>query len=238
MTVEGISTRIRGRPARMSRRMPCREQERRMSAVRCQMMVCSCRCLHVNRLGVPRFDCIAYRNTLILVRRCSPQKNMTPKWLQLVRAVPSNPHIARDALTVAFLVGATRDSLEERAVSPGAGRHELGALIAEFVEQAPPGQVVSISRCGAIRQPVVRLLDAAYSSAARHVVTSESQGRRTLIVEAEFAPSVVLSGSSLADKLFEELGNSICAGKFSYRRGRYDVFNDEERQFIDEATMP
>ncbi len=194
--------------------------------------------LHVNRLGFPRFDRIAFGNMRILVRRCFPQKNMTPKWLQLVRAVPSNPHIARDALTVVFLVGATRDSLEERAVSPETGRHELGALIAEFVEQAPSGQVVSISRCGAIRQPVVRLLDAGYSSAARHAVTSESQRLRTLIVEAEFASSVVLSGSSLADKLFEELGSAICAGKFSYRRGRYDVFNDKERRFIDEATLP
>lgn len=163
---------------------------------------------------------------------------MTPKWLQLVRAVPSNPHIARDALTVAFLVGATHDSLEEGAVSPETSRHELGSLISEFVEQAPPGQVVSISRCGAIRQPVVRLLDAGYSSAAPHAVSSESQGRRSLIVEAEFASSVVLSGSSIAHKLFEELGSAICARKFSYRRGRYDVFNDEERRFIAEATMP
>ncbi len=163
---------------------------------------------------------------------------MTPKWLQLIRAVPSNPHIARDALTVTFLVGGSRAALEKREVLAEAARLELSGLIKGFVEQAPEQHVVSISRCGAIRQPVVRLLDARYSSAALHAVQSETQSRRTLIVESEFAPSGSLSVSSLTERLFQELGTALCAGRFSYRRGSYDSFNDEEILFIEDTTQP
>jgi len=160
---------------------------------------------------------------------------MTPKWLRLLQALPAYPNIARQRLTVAFYMGSARESLEVREVSVDEARHELENLIDAFIEQAPPEKTVRIFRCGSINQPVVELLDARYCSATPHGIESKSQGRRTLIFDPEFAPTGAPSVNGVAEKVFQELGEQLCAGRFSYNNGSYRAFAEKERQFIQES---
>ena len=157
---------------------------------------------------------------------------MTPKWIQILRSVSSSPAIARDAVTVVFLVGGSRDFLESVEVPPEKALQELLSLIGSFVDEAPDEYVVSLSRCGIIHQPVVRLVPAAYCSASPHAIHSLIQGRRTVVVEPEFAVEA-LTASSLASYFYDHIGSEICAGRFSYRHGRYRPFDKAEKDFIE-----
>jgi hypothetical protein len=163
---------------------------------------------------------------------------MNPKWLEMHRAIPANPHIAHENLTVSFHLGGMRESLEEKAVSSDEAKRELTALIYSVVEHTPPQHVARVFRCAKIGQPVITLLGASASSGAVHAIASATQARQTLVVDPEFATATPVSIQSLVDCLFEELGSDICSARFSYSKGAYHPFTQPERQFIEDSTQP
>jgi hypothetical protein len=158
---------------------------------------------------------------------------MPLKWFQLIQALPGHPEIARENLAIAFLVGAVRTSLERRTTLPEIGRRELFNLLTSFVDDTPKEHVVSIIRCAHIQQPVVRLLPSGYRSP--HGLDSIKQGRRTVLLDSEFATGQT-SVSGLTEQLFQELGKAICEGRFSFRSGDYHFFNNDELDFIKGST--
>lgn len=157
---------------------------------------------------------------------------MDPKWLSLHRAIPGNPDIALENLTVNFHVGGSRTSLEESSVSPEEAKRELKALISSIIDLTPPQHVARLFRCGKISQPVITLLSANASVGAVHAFESKAQARRTLVIDPEFASSSPVSVAALVECLFRELGADLCAGRFSYSKGKYRPFTQREKQFI------
>lgn len=160
---------------------------------------------------------------------------MPPKWFQLIKALPGNPRIAREHLSIVFLVGAMRASLETRATSPESGRRELFTLLTSFVNDTPKEHVVSVLRCAYISKPVVRVIPSHYTSDSMPGLDSAIQRRRTVFLSQEFVngqPSV----AGLTEQLFQEIGTPICEGRFSFRSGDYHFFNGEEIDFIEGST--
>ena len=163
---------------------------------------------------------------------------MTPTWLLLMRALPAHPKIARERLTVAFYLGSSRSTSEHCKMTPQEVRQELIRLIGSFVDHVPQGYAVRIFRCGAIHQPVVELIDARSAGSSNHALESKVQGRRTFIVDPEFAaPASSLTASSLTERMLQEFESDVCAGRFSFEKGHYREFSDEERKFIEDAIQ-
>jgi hypothetical protein len=160
---------------------------------------------------------------------------MQPKWFQLIKALPGRPDIARENLGVAFLVGAVRNSFDNRATSPEIARRELLNLLTSFVDDTPKDCAVAITRCAHIKKPVIMLIHSSFTKGSAHGLDSVPQGRRTVVLDAEFA-SCHNSVSGLVEKLFQELGNAICERKFSFRSGNFHCFNNVEIDFIEGST--
>jgi hypothetical protein len=163
---------------------------------------------------------------------------MDPKWLRMHRAIPANPDIAFENLTISFYLGGMRDSLEEKIVSSDEAKRELAALVSSVVEHTPSQHVARIFCCAKIGQPVITLLGAGASVGTMHAIESETQARRTLVVDPEFATASPVSIQSLVNLLFMEVGSDICAARFSYSRGRYHPFTEREKQFITDSIEP
>jgi len=160
---------------------------------------------------------------------------MSPKWFQIIQALPGHPGIAREHLAIVFLVGGMRNSLDSRVTSPETARRELFSLLTSFVDETPQEHVVSIFRCANINKPVVRLLSSDHAHYSSHGLDSSIQGRRTVLLDSEFAvgqPSV----PGVTEQLFQELGTAICKGRFSFRAGDYQTYTDYERDFIEGST--
>ena len=147
------------------------------------------------------------------------------------------PQIAREAPTIAFFIAANRESLESRACSSDDARRELEVLISSFVDDVPSDRIVKVYRCGMIGQPVGKLVDPNQIYPSRHSIESKAQGRKTVIVDQEFDPHGALTISGLADQLLQELGPTICSGRFSYDDGEYHPLTDAERRFIEDSTL-
>jgi hypothetical protein len=160
---------------------------------------------------------------------------MSPKWFQIIQALPGHPEIARGNLAVAFLVGAVRTSFDNLPTSPEIARQELSNLLTSFVDDTPKEYAISIIRCAHIGQPVVGLTPSGYAKGSSHGLDSVLQGRRTVLLDAEFA-TVHTSTSGLIEQLFQELGNAIRERKFSFRSGDFHYFNRVEIDFIEGST--
>jgi hypothetical protein len=157
---------------------------------------------------------------------------MTPFWFQLLRALRTEPRIAREGSpTIAFLVGATQLDLGVEEIAPDDARRALIDLLAGFLNDAPTSHVSHISRCPVIGQPVLR-------SVADEIVPyypaieSEKQQRHTIVLDPEFAGELRPSVGGVAGRLFQELGAHLCGARFSFDQGTYRRFDSYERDFI------
>ncbi len=150
-----------------------------------------------------------------------------------------------EAPTVPFVVGALRMPIGSVIEDDEECIAELAALIGELIDNTPEGYVLQLRRCGGLRQqpgqpgePVIEafreaeVLKSPYSMGQE--MTSESQGRVTMLVFDEFL-SEGYDADSIATALFEELGEYILASRFSFREGSYQRFNDDDRGIVNSA---
>lgn len=160
---------------------------------------------------------------------------MTPPWFRLLQDLRNEPRIAREAPTLAFLLGATQFPLEAKEIAENEARGALAGLLASFVDETPVDRVVHITRCSLIHEPVVRLLPADYAAYAKHGLESTTQKRRTVMLDEEFADASRASIDHVGARLFQAVGKPVCSGCFSFSKGAYYPFDDYERRVIRES---
>jgi hypothetical protein len=161
-----------------------------------------------------------------------------PRWFQLIKA--HNETRGGKALTIPFLIGSLReDPGDISSMSPESAKNRIIDLLNRFLEHTPRDHVVKIYRCPELGgQPVANHFSSSDATLLKGVVLLEpnSQGRRTLVVSADFAPSGSVTISSLADQLYGDLYADICAARFSFIggiSGKYERFSSDNLAFIE-----
>lgn len=122
--------------------------------------------------------------------------------------------------------------LKVRSISEDDVRGALTELVTSLVNDMPAQQLVHVTRCAVLGEPVVRPLASRLADYYKHGLESETQKRRTVILDEEFADKASASTDYMVDRLFEELGPQLCAGRFSFEKGNYRPFDDYELDFI------
>lgn len=158
---------------------------------------------------------------------------MTPKWFQLIRA---QQLCGRAALTIPFLIGASRERLSSAPMPLDTARRETAAILNSFLDETPATHAVSIYRCPDICQPVATHFYSAYSVPKAQAFESQSQRRPTLYIAPELFRHRALTLADLAKQLFQELHPVLCAGQFSFLANTYATFTADDLKFIQFST--
>lgn len=162
---------------------------------------------------------------------------MQSKWFQLLYEQQYGHGITthgpasgnRVGLTPSFLIGAMRTPL-----GTASGRGELTALLESMRDSVSGKQVVSIRECNNLHQPIASLTEEAMGHLGDAVLLSDGSPSK-LYAWAQYFARTSRDVNSLADGLWNILGSSICEGRFSYRDGTWQEFNDHDLAFIRRA---
>jgi hypothetical protein len=137
---------------------------------------------------------------------------MWPEWFRLVLHYSESVSYAP---TIPFVVGALRNPVgspindEEKCVK------ELKDLLTSVIEEAPAGYFLQLHRCKQIHQPVLAPFVEAYHIPGNPVF-STTQNRQTLVMDDEFVDDEPSPAVSIAEILWDELGETILYGRFSF----------------------
>jgi len=158
---------------------------------------------------------------------------VTPWWFQLLKALRQETRIAREGSpTLGFLVGAMQSDLALNHLAEDQARASLSELITSLVTEMPPNELVHITRCSVLHEPVVRPSGPHLAPYYKHGLESNSQQRRTVLLDEEFADQTSASIDFVTDRLFRELKPNLCAGRFSFAGQGYRPFDAYEQDFI------
>ena len=164
---------------------------------------------------------------------------MQSKWFQLLHEQKYGDGITahgaasggRLGLTPSFLLGAMR-------TPPGAvrslasSRGELTALL-ESMRGNVSGELVGIAECQSLHQPTMRLMGNGLGQG--DAVPPSDGSRSNLYAWPQYFARVSRDVESLADGLWNILEPSILGGRFSYRGGTWQEFNEDDLAFIRRA---
>lgn len=161
---------------------------------------------------------------------------MQPKWFRLLYEQQYGHAISVHGgvgLTPSFLVGAMRTPPgEPRDVISSRG--ELSALL-ESMRDNVSGKLVGIGECRNLRQPRASLAEVgALGHLGDAVLLSDGSPSKLYAWRQYFArPSRDIE--SLGDGLWNLLESSISEGRFSYRGGTWQKFDEDDLAFIRRA---
>jgi len=164
---------------------------------------------------------------------------MQSKWFQLLHEQKYGDGITahgaasggRLGLTPSFLLGAMRTPVGA-VRSLASSRGELTDLL-ESMRDNVSGELVGIAECQSLHQPTIRLLGNGLGQG--DAVPPSDGSRSNLYAWPQYFARVSRDVESLADGLWSILEPSILGGRFSYRGGTWQEFNEDDLAFIRRA---
>jgi hypothetical protein len=96
------------------------------------------------------------------------------------------------------------------------------------------GKLVHIAECPNIHQPRASLTDGAMGHLGDPVLRPDGSSS-SLYAAPEYFARTRRNVESLADGLWNLLGQAICEGRFSYREGAWRTFDANDLEFISRA---
>lgn len=154
---------------------------------------------------------------------------MQPKWFKLLY----EQQYERVGLTPSFLLGAMR-------TPPGAvhddntSRRELSDLLKSMRDNAS-GKLVCIAECNSLHQPIASLTEGAALGHLGDAILLPDGLPSKLYAWPQYFAGASRDVESLVDGLWTILGSSIREGRFSYRGGSWQQFNEQDLTFIRRA---
>jgi len=112
-------------------------------------------------------------------------------------------------------------------------RAELSALLESMRDNAS-GKLVVITECNNLGQPIASLTGGALGFLGDPILLPDGSPSK-LYAWPQYFSGASRDVESLADGLWKILGPSICEGWFSYRRGTWQEFNNDDLAFIGRA---
>lgn len=166
---------------------------------------------------------------------------MQPKWFQMLYEQQYGHGITahgpasggRVGLTPSFLVGAMRTP-PGAVRNPASSRRELSALL-ESMRDNVSGTLVCIAECNRLHQPIASLTEGAALGHLGDAILLSDGSPSKLYAWQQYFARASRDVESLADGLWNILGSSICEGRFSYRGGTWQEFDEHDLAFIRQA---
>jgi len=151
---------------------------------------------------------------------------MDPHWARLIR---NYPNLTR-GLTVPFVFGAVK-LFTNAFAGISDDRNALKTLVRSLRDEAPAGRCAVIDPCGTAEKLIITTLDSEHPPADTVVLHSPWGGHRALYTY-RIDQQDIHDLDTLADALWEQFGDEITAGHFSFENNRWRPFSAIERQQI------
>ena len=157
--------------------------------------------------------------------------NTLPSWLKLLKYQRAR---GKTGLTVPFLIGARRLTVNSPEMKEKEVFDEIVALLSAFNAATPSSQSVVIAECNELHEPIAALyaLDHGRPNCDGVNVRTETG---SLFLERPYFASRKRTIESATEGLLKKLGDNLLRGEFSFRDGKYAVFDDADRTFIERA---
>lgn len=166
---------------------------------------------------------------------------MRPPWFRLLREQQQGQGITaagpapggRVGLTVPFLIGAIRTP-PGTVREPAESRSDLASLL-ESMRDSSSGRSVVIGECANLLQPRVSLAGGGALGNSGDAVVRDDGSPSNLFAWSQYFARDTRGVESLVEGLWNLLGSAIREGRFSYRAGAWQEFNDDDLAFIQRA---
>jgi hypothetical protein len=140
----------------------------------------------------------------------------------------------RFGLSFPFMVGALQDP-PGRKLAPKGGRDALSNLLISMRDETPGSHLVRVSECDRLRQPVAAPIHSAFRLPDQVGIQSLQANRTSLFVSPEYLADDGDSIEAVIASIWRLNGDAITEGRYSFRAGRFDVFDATDHQFAAEA---
>lgn len=111
-------------------------------------------------------------------------------------------------------------------------------LFRSMRDEAPESVWIRIAECPDLKLPVLYLKSDFYKPAEVDLpIRSPEHGRLALVAQANYVPEPNRGIDSLAEQLWSSSGDAILSGRFAFsrRNSTFNVFDQSDLAFIDEA---
>jgi hypothetical protein len=158
----------------------------------------------------------------------------SPLWLLLLR---HRWCVGRQALTLPFLIGAFSETNPRYPISQTNSSTAILDLLKAFRDQTPTPELIRISECDNLRQPVATVITEVhyYPAPADLKFVSPVTGHLRLIVEPRYGGKIALTLANIAENLWRRCSDSLSTSKFSFRNHAFEVFDNTDRSYISAA---
>jgi hypothetical protein len=157
---------------------------------------------------------------------------MRPTWFKLLEHHREN----RFGLTLPFLVGAIRVPVGKTLLAEDDNYREFQALLESMRDDTPDLYYIRIAECDRLRQPVVSPCPSLYRpGSVDKRIPSRARNGCWLYVQPDYLPEEERGIASLVESMWRHSAQPILDGKFSYRNGSFQPFDENDLRFIREA---